>query len=155
LACCWASPPPAEAQNPFWLLNNSGETIQSADVSPSRLSNWGPDILGTNVLPSGNQVFVTPYFGDCVLDVRVAYANGREETRMGVNACSLSSIAFGGSGGNAGGAVSGGAGASITAPRAGDPSFNFINQSGQTVRELYISLSSQSNWDRTGWATTS
>jgi hypothetical protein len=143
---------PAEAQNRFWLLNNSGETIQSANVSPSRLSNWGPDILGTNVLPSGNRVFVTPYFGDCVLDVRVSYANGREETRMGVNACSLSSIAFGGSGGGTGAAVSGGAGASIAAPRSGDPSFNFINQSGQTIRELYISLSSQSNWgqDRLG-----
>ncbi|HEY8609924.1 MAG TPA: Tat pathway signal protein, partial [Roseomonas sp.] len=32
------------------------------------------------------------------------------------------------------------------------PSFNFINRSGQTIRELYISLSSQANWgqDRLG-----
>ena len=142
---------PAEAQNRFWLVNNSGETIQSANVSPSRLSNWDPDILGANVLPAGNRVFVTPNFGDCVLDVRVTYGGGREETRMSVNACSLSTIAFGGGGGGAGATI-GGAGATITAPRGGDPSFNFINQSGQTIRELYISLSSQSNWgqDRLG-----
>ncbi|HEY8611325.1 MAG TPA: Tat pathway signal protein, partial [Roseomonas sp.] len=113
---------PAEAQNRFWLVNNTGETIQTANVSPSRLSNWGPDILGNGVLPAGNRVYVTPNFGDCVLDVRVQYAGGREETRMGLNACSINTIAFGGS--RAGAAISGGPGASIAAPRGGNPSFN-------------------------------
>jgi len=146
---------PAQAQNRFWLVNNSGDTIQIANVSPSRLSNWGPDILGSGVLPSGNRVFVTPNFGDCVLDVRVQYAGGREETRMGVNACNLSTIAFGrggGGGGGAGATIGGSPGASVAAPRGGNPSFNFVNQSGQTIRELYISLSSQRSWgpDRLG-----
>ena len=143
---------PAEAQNRFWLVNNAGDTIQTAHVSPSRLSNWGPDILGNSVLPAGNRVYVTPNFGDCVLDVRVTYANGREETRMGLNACSLNTIAFGSGGGGAGASISGGPGASVSAPRGGDPSFNFVNRSGQTIRELYISLSSNSNWgsDRLG-----
>lgn len=147
---------PAQAQNRFWLVNNTGDTIQTANVSASRLSNWGPDILGNGVLPSGNRVYVTPNFGDCVLDVRVTYANGREETRMGLNACSISTIAFGGGGGGAGaGAVIGagpGAGATIAAPRGGNPSFNFVNRSGMVIRELYISLSSQSSWgaDRLG-----
>jgi hypothetical protein len=140
---------PAEAQNRFWLVNNTGDTIESAYVSPSRLSNWGPDILGSGVLPAGNRVFVTPNFGDCNLDVRVRFAGGREETRMGTNACSLSTIAFGS---GVGAAIGGGPGASIAAPRGGNPSFNFVNRSGQTIRELYVSLSSQSNWgsDRLG-----
>ncbi|MBI0534947.1 Tat pathway signal protein [Roseomonas sp. KE2513] len=147
---------PAEAQNRFWLINNTSDTIQTANVSASRLSNWGPDILGNSVLPAGNRVFVTPNFGDCILDVRVTYASGREETRMGLNACSISTIAFGGGGGGAGaGATVGmgpGAGATIAAPRGGNPSFNFVNRSGMVIRELYISLSSQSNWgaDRLG-----
>ena len=148
---------PAQAQNRFWLVNNAGDTIQNANVSPSRLSDWGPDILGNGVLPSGNRVFVTPSFGDCVLDVRVRYASGREETRMALNACNINTIAFGGGGGGAvaggpGATVSGGPGASIAVPRGGNPSFNFVNRSGQTIRELYISLASQSSWgsDRLG-----
>src|SRR5688500_1498902 len=64
---------PAEAQNRFWLVNGTGMQINEAYVSPSRLSEWGPDILGAGVLPAGQQVWVTPNFGDCVLDVRVRY----------------------------------------------------------------------------------
>ncbi len=143
---------PASAQNRFWLVNNSGQTIQEAYVSPSRLSNWGPDILGTGVLPSGNQVWVTPNFGDCVLDVRVRYASGAEDTRMGVNACSISRIVFGG---GPGAGMGGGPGATISPgprPAAGNPSFNFVNRSGSTIREVYVSLSTDRNWgpDRLG-----
>ena len=141
---------PAEAQNRFWLINASGMQINEAYVSPSRLSNWGPDILGTGVLPPGQQVWVTPNFGDCMLDIRVRYANGAEDTRMGVNACSLSRIAFG----SGAGAVIGGPGAAISPGRAasGNPSFTFVNNTGGTIRELYVSLSSQRNWgpDRLG-----
>ncbi|MBW8269110.1 Tat pathway signal protein [Caldovatus aquaticus] len=149
VALC-ATAAPARAQNRFWLVNASGMTIQEAYVSPSRLSSWGPDILGASVLPAGQQVWVTPHFGDCILDVRVRYANGAEDTRMGVNACRLSRIVFGGGAG----ASVGGAGASISpAPGvAGNPSFTFVNQSGATIRELYVSLSSDRNWgpDRLG-----
>ncbi|WP_426959054.1 Tat pathway signal protein [Muricoccus radiodurans] len=145
---------PAEAQNRFWLVNNTGDTIQEAYVSATRVSNWGPDILGAGVLPSGNRVWVTPAFGDCVLDVRVRFASGREETRMGLNACAINTIAFGygGGGGGGTGAVIGG-GYGVVGPAAGrNPSFNFVNQSGAVIREIYVSLSSQSNWgaDRLG-----
>jgi hypothetical protein len=145
---------PAQAQNRFYLINNSGEVIREAYVSSSRVQNWGPDILGASVLPAGNQVFVTPTFGDCVLDVRVVYMSGREATRMGVNACSITRIVFGGSGvyqqpGAGAGAVIGGGGGAVT---SGNPSFNLINATGTTIREIYASSSQQSNWgpDRLG-----
>jgi len=143
---------PAQAQNRFWLVNNAAETIMEAYVSPSRISQWGPDILGTGVLPSGQRVWVTPNFGDCQLDVRIVYQSRREETRMGVNACSISTIAFGG-----GGAVGQGtAGATVSPMRPqqvqGNPSFTFVNGTGQTIREIYASLSTQGGWgaDRLG-----
>ncbi|WP_157136009.1 Tat pathway signal protein [Teichococcus cervicalis] len=154
---------PASAQNRFWLVNQSGQVIESAYVSPSRLDNWGPDILGNSVLPPGQQVHVTPSAADCVLDVRVRYQGGQEETRMQVNACNLSRIAFSGrgGGGGAGATIGGGGGAGATiggggggvyggaAARAqGDPSFGFVNRSGAVVRELYVSLSTDSNWGR-------
>ncbi len=148
-------PSSAEAQNRFWLVNDSGRVIVSAFVSSSRVQDWGPDILGANVLPAGQRVWVTPNFGDCVLDVRVTYQGGGEESRMQVNACSLSQIVFAGgrAGAGAGATIGGGAGASVGGSRVvGNPSFIFTNGAGVTIREVYVSLSSDSNWgnDRLG-----
>ncbi|WP_270936551.1 Tat pathway signal protein [Falsiroseomonas oryzae] len=147
-------PTAAQAQNRFWLVNETGRTIMEAYVSSSRVSGWGPDILGSGVLPAGQRVWVTPNFGDCVLDVRVVFQGGGEETRMQVNACSLSTIAFRGGGAGAGATIGGGAGAAISPGRqvAGNPSFVFTNGTGATIREVYVSLSTDGNWggDRLG-----
>ncbi|MBR0656903.1 Tat pathway signal protein [Plastoroseomonas arctica] len=144
---------PAAAQNRFYLVNGSGQVIQEAYVSPSRISEWGPDILGAGVLPVGNQVWVTPNFPDCVLDVRVRYANGTDDTRMQVNACNISRVVFGG-GGVApvapGAAIGGGPG--YGRATTGNPSFTIVNGTGTVIREIYSSLSSQRDWgpDRLG-----
>ena len=155
-----ALPGAAQAQNRFWAVNNSGETIRELYVSSSRVQDWGPDVLGAAVLAPGQRVFVTPNFGDCVMDVRAVYANGQAETRMQVNACSLSTIAFGGGAGAIIAPPGAGAGATVTpAPRpgaavlaSGNPSFNFLNRSGEQINEIYASLSSQGSWgtDRLG-----
>jgi hypothetical protein len=148
-------PATAEAQNRFWLVNDTGRVIERAFVSSSRVEDWGPDILGTSVLPSGNRVWVTPSFGDCVLDVRVTYQGGGEDRRMQVNACNLSNIVFGRAGAGAGASVGGGgAGAAVSPgrPTSNNPSFYFRNGTGAVIREVYVSLSSESNWggDRLG-----
>lgn len=135
----WTSP--ASAQNRFNLVNNTGQTIEEVYVSSSRVSSWGPDFLGRNVLPAGQSLWVQPPFADCVLDIRVVYQGGRSEERRGVNACQLTTIVWGGSGGGGGGRVAG-----------GNPSFRFANQGGQVINELYVSLSTDQNWgpDRLG-----
>lgn len=134
-ASAWAAP--AAAQNRFNLVNNTGQTIEQVYVSPSRISNWGPDILGNAVLPPGRAVWVVPQLSDCVLDIRVVFSGGRAEERRGVNACQLTTIVWGGGGG----AVAG-----------GNPSFRFVNRSGMTVNEVYVSLTTDSSWgpDRLG-----
>ena len=150
---------PAVAQNRFYVVNNSGTQINEIYVSSSRVQQWGPDVLGASVLPAGNQVFITPTFSDCVLDVRVVYIGGREESRMGVNACSITRINFGGGGSvgiqqapgaGAGAVIGGGPGARVYG--AGNPSFVFVNATGTTIREIYASSSQQSGWgaDRLG-----
>jgi hypothetical protein len=147
---------PASAQNRFFVVNQSGQQIDEIYISSSRLQQWGPDILGASVLPAGNQVWVTPSFTDCVLDVRVVYQGGRAEDRMGVNACSISRLGFGG--GGVAQAPGAGAGAMIgDAPRRGttaqaNPSFVFINASGMVIREIYASMNAQAGWggDRLG-----
>ena len=150
---------PAMAQNRFYVINNSGTQINEIYVSSSRVQNWGPDVLGASVLPAGNQVFITPTFSDCVLDVRVVYIGGREESRMGVNACSITRIAFGGGGSvgiqqapgaGSGAVIGGGPGGRVIG--SGNPSFVFVNSTGTTIREIYASMSTQSGWgqDRLG-----
>jgi hypothetical protein len=127
---------PAQAQNRFNLVNATGDTIERVFVSPSRINNWGPDILGAAVLPPGQAHWVVPQLSDCVLDIKVVFRGGREETRWQVNACQLNRIVWG-----------------AAAPAAGgDPSFRFVNRSGATVNELYVSLSTDQNWggDRLG-----
>lgn len=130
-------PGPAEAQNRFHLVNSTGRTIENVYVSPSRVTSWGPDVLGAAVLPPGRSVWVVPQLSDCVLDIRVRFQGGGEETRWQVNAFQLSRVVWGGAGG--GGAVAAG---------GGDPSFQFVNRTGAQVNELYVSLSSDGSWGR-------
>ena len=122
---------PAQAQNRFSLVNNTGQTIERVFVSPSRLTAWGNDVLGEAVLPPGQSVWIVPQRSDCVLDIKVVYQGGREEERRQLNACSLSRVVWGG------------------APSGADnPSFQFVNSTGVVVNELYVSLSTDTGWGR-------
>ncbi|MBO1073518.1 hypothetical protein [Roseomonas marmotae] len=94
LLAAWAGAAPAQAQNRFWLVNESGLTIERAYVSPSRLSDWGHDILEGTRLTPGQQVRVSPSADDCELDVKVEYESGQEEEKMEVNACRTNRIVF-------------------------------------------------------------
>jgi hypothetical protein len=85
---------PALAQNRFWLVNQSGLTIEHAYVSPSHLSDWGNDILGGTLVETGQQVRVTPASPDCALDIKVEYQGGGEEEKIEVNACRLNQVVF-------------------------------------------------------------
>lgn len=134
---------PAQAQNRFWLQNNTGQTIVAANVSPSRITDWGPNILSRGPIRPGMQVWVEPTFPDCYLDIRVRFADGTEDGHLGVHACTLTRIVFG---------------PDVPAapqppppPRqveAPNPSFTFVNRSGETIREIYVSLTTERNWGR-------
>jgi hypothetical protein len=128
---------PAAAQNRFSLMNGTGGTIERAYVSPSRLSSWGGDVLGSAVLPAGQSTWIVPQHSDCVLDIKVVFQDGREEERRQVNACRLSRVVWG------------------SASAQANPSFQFVNSTGVVVNELYVSLSTDTNWgtDRLGSST--
>ena len=147
LAGLLASTSPAAAQNRFWLQNNTGQTIVSANVSPSRVEDWGPNILTQGPVRPGMQVWVQPTFPDCYLDIRVRFADGTEDGHLGVHACTLSRIAFGRD-------VPFAATPPPPEPErvVANPSFTFVNRTGETIREIYVSLTSNRNWgnDRLG-----
>jgi hypothetical protein len=131
---------PAAAQNRFWLRNNTGQAIVAANVSPSRVPDWGPNILTQGPVPAGSQVWVEPPFRDCYLDIKVRFADGTEDGQLGVHACTLTSITFGPE------VTDVPARPPPAAQMVNNPSFTFVNGSGQMIRELYVSLTTERNW---------
>jgi hypothetical protein len=145
---------PALAQNRFWLVNDSGLTIRRAFVSPSRLDDWGNDILGSTRVAPGEQVRVTPSAKDCELDIKVQYEGGQEEEKMEVNACQVDRVVFTNPANRAegpGGRIDlagGGPGGTVSREDGEAPSFTFVNRSGETIEALFVSPSEQDRWGR-------
>jgi hypothetical protein len=134
-----ALPGVASAQDPsFYVTNRSGQTINEVRVSSSAESNWGQDLLGTNVMASGQRLRVYPR--QCVNDIRVVYANGQAEERRRINTCNINEVVFG----------SGGSAAGREQMTGAD--FRVWNRSGLTINEIYVSSSQNNSWgnDRLG-----
>jgi hypothetical protein len=60
--------------------------VQEAYLSASSDSNWGPDRLGTAILPAGEDATVA-IEGGCEADLRIVFPNGAAEERRSVNIC--------------------------------------------------------------------
>lgn len=81
---------PALAQDPSFRLNNrSGTTINEVYTSSSARQDWGRDLLGANVLQSGQTLTIRVPNGQCLNDIRVVYANGRSQDWRQQNTCQL------------------------------------------------------------------
>ncbi|PZW48427.1 hypothetical protein C8P66_105177 [Humitalea rosea] len=90
---------PAEAAVPtgnpsFNLVNRSGQVIQQAFVSAAVMADWGPDVLGTEVLANDAHLAIRLPQGDCLYDVKVVYEGGRTEERRAVNTCDIANLMF-------------------------------------------------------------
>jgi hypothetical protein len=81
----------------FQLNNNSNVVIAYVYVSPSAANDWGDDIMGTDVLGSGQSVNITfPKFdgSTCNYDVKVIGTGGEEGYLYKVDLCSVSNVSF-------------------------------------------------------------
>jgi hypothetical protein len=78
----------------FTIVNNTGYTVLTLNVSPSDESNWGPDILGVDVLPSGERAEVSFDRDEdrCLWDIRVTYETGDTGDWRGINLCEVSVV---------------------------------------------------------------
>lgn len=84
----------AVANQDFTLVNNTGHTVMTLNVSPSDSDQWGPDILGSNVLANGQSAQVSFERGQeqCVWDLRATYDDGDTTDARGVNLCQLTTV---------------------------------------------------------------
>lgn len=82
------------AQQDFTLVNNTGHTVMTLNVSPSDSNEWGPDILGQDVLATGESATVSFERGQdqCNWDVRATYDDGDTTDSRGVNLCEVSTV---------------------------------------------------------------
>ena len=84
-------------QRDFTLVNNTTAVLTHVFVSPTSVEDWGDDVLGRDVLASGENVFI--YFskfdpGACGYDVKVITDSGAEGKLMGVDLCATDTVTF-------------------------------------------------------------
>ena len=84
----------AGANQDFTLVNNTGHTVMTLNVSPSDSNEWGPDILGSDVLANGQSAQVSFERGQeqCNWDLRATYDDGDTTDVRGVNLCQLTTV---------------------------------------------------------------
>lgn len=85
---------PAPGQQNFSLVNNTGHTVVTLNVSASNENSWGPDILGRDTLATGETAQVTFPHGEtqCNFDIRATYDDGDTTDQRGVNLCQIGTV---------------------------------------------------------------
>jgi hypothetical protein len=81
----------------FVLSNNSPVDLAFVYVSPSDVSDWGDDILGSGLLSAGQAANVTfrRFDGEtCNYDIKVMGVGGQEGYLYKVDLCSVANVTF-------------------------------------------------------------
>lgn len=88
-----ASPAFAAPQD-FTIVNHTGHVVMTLNVSPTSEDEWGPDILGVDVLANGESSEITfdPGTDQCHWDVRVTYDDGDTGDWRNINLCETTTI---------------------------------------------------------------
>ncbi len=75
------------------VINNSSSTMTKFQASNKASKSWEEDILGNDVLKSGQSVVVNINDGTgyCVFDLRATFQGGATVVRRNINICKISS----------------------------------------------------------------
>ncbi|MBR0684108.1 hypothetical protein GXW74_26830 [Roseomonas eburnea] len=118
------------------VTNGADRTIREFYASARAPLAWGPDRLGTDVLPQGGSITLRLRGAACLWDLRAVYDDEAEEVKQGVDLCTTRDVTFDGSG----------------APRPPERRVMLVNRHGAMVQEVYLSGSAEEDWgpDRLG-----
>jgi hypothetical protein len=85
---------PGQARQNFTVNNQTGHIVVTLNVSASNDNNWGPDILGSQILQNGQSAEVA--FGrnesSCLWDIRATYDDGGTTDVRQVNLCEVGTV---------------------------------------------------------------
>lgn len=78
------------------IKNRTGWTMLRFYASDSRSDDWEEDILGSDVLESGQDVRINidDGSGACIYDFKAEFTNGEELTRSRINVCEVSEYTY-------------------------------------------------------------
>lgn len=78
------------------IVNNTGFTMVRFYASNAGRTSWEEDILGQDVLRSGQRVRINidDGTGACVFDFKAVFEDGDELVRKGVNVCQISTYTY-------------------------------------------------------------
>jgi hypothetical protein len=84
----------ATARQNFSVVNRTGHVVMTLNVSPTSEDEWGPDILGSDVLQAGQTAAVTFDRAEtqCNYDIRATYDDGDTTDMRGVNLCQVGTV---------------------------------------------------------------
>lgn len=137
LALAGAAPPAGAADASFTLVNRGQIPVREVFVTPAGDANWGRNRLERGALPPGGKFEVLRRRdGNCIMDIRVLFADGRREERRGLNTCALDAVAVGEP-------ANGGAAAGKPAD---DASFRLVNRGRQAIVELFAAPAGSGAW---------
>jgi len=72
----------------FRLVNRGAEPVRELYAMPAGMTNWGANRLGGEPLAAGAyRIIRLPRDGNCVLDVRAVFADGKSAEKRHVNTC--------------------------------------------------------------------
>ena len=89
-----AAPAGDQTNQNFTLVNNTGHTVVTLNVSPNNENAWGPDILGADTLANGQTAAITFPRGEeqCSWDIRATYDDGDTTDARGVDLCQIATV---------------------------------------------------------------
>ena len=79
----------------FYIVNNTGVTLNNIYVSPAEGSNWGNDILPNDLFDDQTkvQVYIPADYGTtCLFDIKITDLAGNSVTFTNVDACKLHTL---------------------------------------------------------------
>lgn len=82
------------ARQNFSVVNTTGHVVVTLNVSPTSENEWGPDILGSNVLQPGQTASVVFDRAEqqCNYDIRATYDDQDTSDLRNVNLCQVGTV---------------------------------------------------------------
>lgn len=78
----------------FTIVNDTGRTVMAINVSPTGEDEWGPDLLGSQVMADGISASVTFDVDEarCLWDIRATFDDGAVGDWRALDLCEISTI---------------------------------------------------------------
>ena len=128
--------PAVAADASFTLVNRASVAVRSLFVTPAGDANWGQNRLAGHPIPPGGSFLVKRRAdGNCIMDIRAVFADGRTEDRKGLNTCNVDAVAVGMA-----------AAPAATGKEPNDPSVRLVNRGTQAILEFYVAQAGRRDW---------